>query len=72
VRDKVFACRLVKVIPQSLDVVTNVAVDVSIDIQLFWIGDLLDRHDANACQETHKNPKLPELRLVKQGKSSDV
>ena len=36
------------------------------------LGDILDRHDANACQKTHKNPDLPEFQLGKQRKAGDV
>ena len=70
--DEIFACGLVEVIPKSLDVVTNVTNEISISTRMSQVENLLDRHDTNACQQAHQNPKLPELQLGKQRKSSNV
>lgn len=70
--DKIFAYRLVKVRPESLNVVADVAATVSLRQCMSRRVNLLDRHDTNSCQKAHENPKLPELRLVEQRKSSNV
>lgn len=34
--------------------------------------DLLDGHDADARQQTHEDPQLPELELGEEGETGDV
>lgn len=70
--DEVFAFRLVKVVPKSLDVMANITNMGQYKCLKESLGDILDRHDANACQKTHKDPDLPEFQLDKQRKAGDV
>jgi hypothetical protein len=35
-------------------------------------GEVLDGHDADARQQTHEDPQLPELELGEEGETGDV
>jgi hypothetical protein len=66
VGDEVLVRTVIVVVPEGLDVVADVAVRRSVTPLLFpdHNSNLLDCHQSNTSQQTHKHPKLPELNSI--------
>jgi hypothetical protein len=71
-RDELFARRVVKMVPEGLDIVTDIAIRISTIEPFDRSFDSLDSHQTNTSQQTHEYPLLPKFDLVEQCQPRDI